>query len=69
MPWRQTARGDFSNVEPWLPVDERHLPLAVANQEDDANSVLHATRTLLNFRRQHPVLREGNIELVDVGDE
>ncbi|WP_276317861.1 alpha-amylase family glycosyl hydrolase [Cobetia sp. ICG0124] len=69
MPWRQTDQGDFSSVEPWLPVDERHLPLAVANQEDDANSVLHATRALLNFRRQHPVLREGDIQLVDVGDE
>ncbi len=69
MPWTHSEQGGFSQVEPWLPVEERHLPLAVANQQGDANSVLNATRTLLAFRRQHAALIEGDIHLVEVGEE
>lgn len=69
MPWTQGEQGGFSSVEPWLPVEERHLPLAVANQQDDADSVLNATRAMLAFRRQHPALIEGEIRLLEVGED
>jgi alpha-glucosidase len=36
MPWVSTAlNAGFSAVEPWLPVDPAHLPLAVDAQEAD----------------------------------
>ncbi len=69
MPWRQAPQGGFSPVEPWLPVEERHLPLAVENQQADPGSPLAATRTLLAFRAAHPVLVDGDLTLVDVGEE
>ena len=55
-------------VEPWLPVDPRHLGLAVSHQQHDPQSVLSATARLLAFRRQQPALFDGDITLVDVGE-
>ncbi|AXY42317.1 alpha-glucosidase family protein [Halomonas sp. JS92-SW72] len=71
MPWEQAENGGFTaeGVEPWLPVEARQLPLAVAAQQDDPASVLSATRRLLAFRAAHPALVDGDLELVEVGDE
>ncbi|MBH8579446.1 alpha-glucosidase family protein [Bisbaumannia pacifica] len=69
MPWEPSGNGGFTaeGVEPWLPVEARQLPLAVARQQDDAASVLNATRRLLAFRTAHPALVDGDLSLVDVG--
>ncbi|WP_189467111.1 alpha-amylase family glycosyl hydrolase [Litchfieldella qijiaojingensis] len=69
MPWTRGVRGGFSSVEPWLPVEKGHLSLAVETQQDDAASMLNATRRLLAFRRAHPALFDGNLSLVDVGTQ
>ncbi|PXY00005.1 alpha-glucosidase [Halomonas sp. LBP4] len=71
MPWTDSAQGGFTagDVEPWLPVVPRHLPLAVECQEKAQESILNATRQMLAFRRAHPALVDGALELVDVGDD
>ncbi|SDL36488.1 alpha-glucosidase [Franzmannia pantelleriensis] len=71
MPWENAEHGGFSaaGVEPWLPVEARQLPLAVAEQQDDPASVLSATRRLLTFRTAHPALVDGDLALVDVGND
>lgn len=43
----------------WMPLDPRHVALAVDAQEHDANSVLAFTRTLIALRRESDALREG----------
>ena len=69
MPWENSASGGFSaaGVTPWLPVETRQLPLAVAEQQDDPDSVLSATRRLLALRAAHAALFDGDLALVDVG--
>jgi alpha-glucosidase len=61
MPW--TAVGPaagFSDVaDTWLPVDEAHRPLAVAEQEANPASTLHFVRRALSLRRGCEALREG----------
>ncbi|WP_300271268.1 alpha-glucosidase family protein [Halomonas sp.] len=71
MPWEPSGNGGFTaeDVEPWLPVEARHLPLSVARQEDDSASVLNATRRLLAFRTAHPALVDGDLTLVDIGED
>ena len=71
MPWENAENGGFTaaGVTPWLPLEARQLPLAVAQQQDAPASVLNATRRLLAFRRAHPALFDGDLHLVDVGDE
>ena len=66
MPWRAgAAHAGFSSVEPWLPVDPAHAPLAVDLQEQDPASTLHAARRALALRKRHPVLRTGAIAFCD----
>ncbi|MBB3232302.1 alpha-glucosidase family protein [Halomonas stenophila] len=71
MPWSDAPQAGFTaaDVEPWLPVDDRHQPLAVDRQQDGRHSVLNATRRLLAFRREHPALVDGDLSLVDVGED
>jgi len=68
VPWTDDPPwAGFSTVEPWLPVDRRHLALSVARQEGDPSSMLHATRRLVAFRKAHPALRLGEMTLLDAG--
>ncbi|MDZ4359616.1 MAG: DUF3459 domain-containing protein, partial [Variovorax sp.] len=55
----------FSSGTPWLPVDGAHLPLAVAQQEADPDSMLAFSRALLHWRRTQPLLRTGALAFVD----
>ncbi|TAJ63038.1 alpha-glucosidase [Brevundimonas sp.] len=66
MPWRADApHAGFSTVEPWLPVDARHPPLAVDRQEADPGSILHLTRRLIALRKREPALRLGSLRFLD----
>jgi alpha-glucosidase len=66
MPWTAgVLNAGFSAVEPWLPVDPEHLPLAVDAQEADPASTLHVARRLIALRRAYPALRTGAISFVD----
>ncbi len=66
MPWRSKSQhAGFSPAEPWLPVDPSHLPLAVDRQEADPSSMLHLTRRLVAFRKEHEALRRGPIRPID----
>ena len=66
MPWSaDRPHAGFSTVEPWLPVDPRHVALAVDRQEADPGSMLHLTRRLVALRKAHPALARGDMRLVD----
>lgn len=65
MVWSNTAQGGFSTVEPWLPVDARHLPLAVDEQTHRSGSTLNAVRKFIAWRAQQPALLKGTLKLVD----
>ncbi len=62
MPWRATADAGFSHATPWLPIPEAHLPLAVAEQEQNPQSVLNGFRRFMRWRAQQPALKWGNID-------
>ncbi|NJO67461.1 MAG: alpha-glucosidase [Rhodospirillales bacterium] len=66
MPWRANASfAGFGECEPWLPIDPRHLPLAVDQQEHDDASVLAFTRRFLAWRKSQPELVWGEIHVLD----
>ncbi|MGC3873732.1 alpha-glucosidase [Halomonas sp. GXIMD04776] len=68
MPWDDIEHGGFSQVGPWLPIDPRHLALAISRQQNDKDSVLNTVRRMLAFRAEHSALIDGALELVDVGE-
>src|SRR5690606_19166181 len=62
MPWTSRApHGGFSEAEPWLPVDERHLALNVAQQEISSDSALSLAREVFTLRRRLPALHAGDV--------
>ena len=68
IPWKADAvQAGFSSVEPWLPIDPRHYPLAVDAQEADPTSILHFSRRLIGLRRQYVALRTGAMRMVQAG--
>ena len=67
MPWTdKTPNAGFSTFTPWLPIPPKHLPLSVATQEADPDSLLHWMRRFLAWRRAQPALIDGEIRFLDV---
>ena len=66
MPWEQadSPHAGFSDVKPWLPVDDAHKQQSVAVQTNDSNSILNAYREFMAWRKNQPVLLEGDIEFI-----
>lgn len=67
MVWQaHAANGAFSTANrTWLPVPAEHLLHAVDTQDKVDGSVLEFYRALLIFRRAHPALAKGKIELIE----
>ena len=65
MVWQaDAANAGFSDAEPWLPVMQNHLPLAVDQQDTDLGSLLNYYRDWLQARRKLAVLWSGSFELL-----
>ncbi|MEJ0045460.1 MAG: alpha-amylase family glycosyl hydrolase [Rhodospirillales bacterium] len=67
MPWTGGVPcAGFSTVAPWLPIPREHLPLSVAAQEADPDSLLHWVRRFLAWRRTQPALIDGEIRFLEL---
>ncbi|TPW31668.1 alpha-glucosidase [Martelella alba] len=70
MVWNgKQANAGFSSGKPWLPVPEDHLPLAAADQAAVPESVYMHYRAMLDFRREHEAMFDGEIDFIDSDDE
>ena len=67
MPWDAAAPNlGFTTGTPWLPPGPAHAALSVSAEDADPASVLAYARALLAARRASPVLRLGDLSLLDV---
>jgi alpha-glucosidase len=66
MPWTADgpSAGFSASADTWLPLDERHRPLAAEVQETDPDSMLAFTRRLIALRKSDPVLRHGAAQVL-----
>jgi len=67
MPWDAGRNAGFCppDAEPWLPLGPDASTVNVAAQREDPTSMLSLTRRLLELRRDHPALADGDLELLD----
>jgi len=66
-PWDSRApNAGFGLTKPWLPVPEEHRAMAADLQAADPDSVLSFARRFLAWRKQHPALITGAMELLDL---
>ena len=63
MPWTTGVNGGFSDARPWLPVAVEHRDMAVSLQDRDPGSTLNFYRAFLAFRRRHPSLAKGALDV------
>ena len=68
MPWTERRNGGFSDTKPWLPVAVEHRDQSVTVQEHDPNSVLNFYRAFIAFRRTHPALAKGDLDVLRADD-
>ncbi|BCE01036.1 alpha-glucosidase [Marinicellulosiphila megalodicopiae] len=57
--------GGFSTAKPWLPVASSHIKNSVEALELQPEAILHHYRDILNWRKQHEVLLDGDMEFID----
>lgn len=69
MVWDGSSCGGFSEVEPWLPIDIRHLSKSVQEQNKSPDSMLNKLRRFIKWRNQHPVLLKGELHLLEGNDD
>ena len=71
MVWQAHVRnGAFSTAnKTWLPVPAEHLLHAVDTQDNVDGSVLEFYRALIAFRKAHPALAKGTIELLEASGD
>ncbi|MBN6151184.1 alpha glucosidase [Xanthomonas sp. AmX2] len=65
MPWSDAQQAGFTAGTPWLPIPDAHRALSVQAQERDPDSVLHAFKAFLAWRRLQPALVAGSIAFVE----
>ena len=66
MPWvRDNGQLGFSSEDTWLPVDPRHAPFSVAEQEADPAAPLHFARKIVALRKTLPALVRGDLTLLE----
>ncbi|WP_166419092.1 alpha-glucosidase family protein [Pseudoalteromonas sp. Z1A8] len=67
MPWEHadSPHAGFSDVKPWLPVDDAHKQQSVAVQTNKSDSILNAYREFMAWRKNQAVLLEGDIEFIE----
>jgi len=64
MQWSAGRNAGFSEVGPWIGVNPDHVAVNVEAEERDGTSVLHFTRSMIKFRKDHLALVYGSFELV-----
>jgi len=64
MQWDNTAHAGFTMGEPWIQAGGSYPQINAASQVEDENSVYQYYQRLLQFRREHGIVRDGSFELL-----
>jgi oligo-1,6-glucosidase len=60
MQWSPEENAGFTTGTPWFFVNENHKEVNVETEDKDPDSVLNFYRTLISFRKSHPVVLRGD---------
>ena len=64
MQWDDTPNAGFTTGTPWKRVNENHLTINVAAQNEDPSSVLNHFRAMTKLRKENLILTYGQYELL-----
>ena len=67
--WDASPRAGFTNgATTWIKVNDNHATINAAAAEEDAASILHYVRRLIQIRKEHRALIYGDYELLNPAD-
>lgn len=69
MQWDDEKFGGFSDMRPWLGINEEYKTVNAAKQEKDPDSVLNYYKALFRLRKRETVFTEGSCELIDLKND
>lgn len=69
MQWDMSNYGGFSNVEPWIIVNDNYREVNVKNAISNHNSIFYIYKELIKLRKNEDIITEGNFNLLDLGRE
>jgi oligo-1,6-glucosidase len=64
MQWDDSSQAGFTTGTPWLPVNPNHKEINAAEQLTNPDSVFAHYRALIGLRHDHPVVAEGDFEML-----
>lgn len=68
MQWDETDEAGFTTGVPWMPVNPNYKVINAAAQIGDEDSVYNYYRKLISLRKEHPIIINGDFELVGEDD-
>lgn len=68
MQWDETDETGFTTGVPWMPVNPNYKVINAAAQIGDEDSVYNYYRKLISLRKEHPIIVNGDFELVGEDD-
>lgn len=64
MQWNSEKYSGFSNVQPWIGVNENYPHINVQNALADRNSIFYFYQKLIKLRREMDIIKYGTFELI-----
>ena len=65
MQWNDSQFAGFSSTKPWLPVNENRTKINVDSEKIANDSLLNMHRKLLKLRQTLPILKNGDLSIVE----
>ena len=69
MQWDDSPNGGFTTGTPWLSVNPNCVEINAQSELEDPHSVFYYYKRLIELRKENPVFRFGNFELLDADHE
>ncbi|WP_210134793.1 alpha-glucosidase [Staphylococcus sp. GDX8P80P] len=69
MQWDDSPNAGFTEGEPWFPVNPNYKQINVAQQLEDADSVLNFYKQLIQLKKSHDIYTYGQFDLIDADNE
>ena len=66
MQWDTTEQAGFTTGKPWMKVNPNYIEINAAEQEDCEDSIFNYYRTLIQLRKELPVLTDGKFTMLDM---
>lgn len=67
--WDNSEHGGFTTGNPWLKVNPNYTEINARQAVEDENSIYHYYRKLIQLRKEHPIIVNGNYDILVPEDE